>query len=149
MEFNLLFLLTSIVTARFLDKRKMRAASIMYSTMFIIMLFVLLFTVDIDLVRQMMMNAFGSEVYQLVHNAFVDAISTPAYGVYIIGSVILTVAVQVSVTVLAPVSAIVRYLIKKKNILHKFKKAYVRLVHQARSLYIVTPINRLYCRMLN
>lgn len=43
MEFNILFLLTSIMTARFLEKRKMRAASVLYSTMFIIMFIILLF----------------------------------------------------------------------------------------------------------
>ena len=144
MEFNVLFSLTSIMTARFLEKKKMRAASVLYSTMFIIMFLILLFTVDIETIRNMMSSIFGEEVYNLTRNAFVYAITTPVYGVYIIGSVLFTVVVQIAVTLLTPVGEIVRYLIRKKSCIHKFKKVYVRLVHHARSLCIATPINRLY-----
>ena len=127
----------------------MHAASVLYSVMFIIMLLVLLFTVDIELIRRGMLSLFGREVYYGVQNAFIDAIKSSAYGAYIVGSIILTVAVQVSVTVLTPVRAIVRYIVQKKTVHHKFKKAYSRLVQNVRSVYISQPINRLYCRMLN
>lgn len=149
MVFHILFLLTSIVTARFLERRKMRAASVAYSTMFIIMFFVLLFTVDIEPVRRVMLNIFGRPVYYGIYNAFSDAVNTPAYGVYMIGGIILTIAVQLAITILFPVRAIVRYFTRKKAYLNRFKKVYTRLVRNVRSLYISYPINQLYCRMLN
>ena len=58
--------------------------------------------------------------------------------------VLFSVIVRVALTLLTPVGEIVRYLIRKKSCIYKFEKVYVRLVLQARSLCIATPINRLY-----
>ena len=149
MELSVLFLLTSIATARFLDKRKMQVASALYSAMFIIMMFVLLFTVDIEPVCRMMTYVFGNENYADFREVLKDAIADSRYGVYIVGAIILTIAVQVSVTVMAPVRAIIRYFSQKKTVLHKFKKVYERLVYPVPSLYISEKFTLLYCRMLN
>lgn len=149
MALNLLFLLSSIVTARILDKKKMRVASVAYSVMFIVMLAVLLFTVDVDVIRSMMIQLCGKTCYFNVHFTFVDAIHTPLYGAFIIGALVLTFVVQLAATVFCVAKEIVYHFSKQNSRYQKAKKARPVFVHSVHDLFLSPNINLLYCRMLN
>lgn len=148
MEITIIFLLSSIVTARLLDKKRMHVASIAYSVMFVIILSVLLFVVDFEFIRRLMINIVDPQTYYKVHFAFMDAINAPFYGLFISGALLLTFVVQLAVTVLYTATVIVFHYLQKNSFTCK-KNAYFKLAQSVRSLYLSNRINLLYCRMLN
>lgn len=148
-EVSILFLLSCVLTARSFTKYKMQLASIFYSVAFIVVLFVLLFTLDIDIVRRALINIFTEEWYFDVHNAFLDAMSTTYYGLTMLGAVCITTAVQLFILFVNAVREVVIYCFSKEAVRRRFYKAYSKRVQLVRGLFICRPINLLYCRMLD
>lgn len=148
-EMTVLFLFSCVLMARTFVRLDMHAASMAYSITFIVILFVLLFTLDIDIVRTAMVNVCGIDTYTDVREAFFDAMSTGYYGLSMLGALVLTTIVQLILFVLNALREMVRYLFVKKKVVRKFTKAYVRLAQSVRTLYLPKRINLLYCRMLN
>ena len=148
-ELTVMFLLSCILIARTFVRLDMHAASMAYSITFIVILFVLLFTLDIDIVRTAMVNVFGIDTYTDVRDAFSEAMSKAYYGISMIGAVVLTTAVQLVLLVLHALREMVCYLFVRKQVSHRFTKAYVRFAQSVRTLYLPKRINLLYCRMLN
>ena len=148
-EMTVLFLFSCVLIARTFVRLDMRAASMAYSVTFIVILFVLLFTLDIDIVRAAMVNACGIDMYTDVREAFYEAMSTAYYGLSMLGAVVLTTVVQLVLLVLNALREVVCYLFVKRQIARKFTKAYVRFAQSVRTLYLPKRINLLYCRMLN
>ena len=145
----IIFLISSLFTAGLLDKKRMRTASVAYLVMCVFMVFVLLFLVDVDFIRGAMIQAFGKKTYFEVHFTLVDAIRAPQYGVFIAGAILLTLVLQIAVTVICTVRAIVYCCLKKNTLFQKSKNAKTGRVHILRSLYRTLKINLLLCRMLN
>lgn len=148
MLLNVLFLLTSIVTARLLEKKKMRVASMAYSVMFVFLLVVLLFTVESEAVGRLMVNVLGEDVYRAIHPAFLDAVHTPQYGLLIVGALALTLALQLSVAVFHT-AKLVYHFVKQNSFLQKAKQIRFTLLRPVRDMFLFPKINLLYCRMLN
>ena len=149
MILNVIFLLTSIVTARLLDKKKMRVASAAYSVTFIFLLVVLLFTAEAEVISRMMVNVLGENIYWNAHFVFLDAIHAPQYGLFIVGALGLTFALQLSVTVFHTVKVVVYHFFKQNTPLQKARKIRFTLLRPVRDLFLSPNINLLYCRMLN
>lgn len=149
MALNVLFLLSSIVTARIFEKKKMRVASVAYSVLFIVMLAVLLFTVDVDAIRSTMIWLCGKTSYFNAHFAFMDAIRMPLYGAFIMGALVLTLVVQLAAAVFCAAKEIVYHFFKQNTHFQKTKKARRTIVHPVHDLFLIPNINLLYCRMLN
>ena len=149
MALTLIFLLSSIVTASILDKKKMRVASVAYIVMIVVMFVVLLLMLDVEPIRELMIKILGEWGYNATHEAFMDAISTPQYGVYTIAAIVLTFIVQGALLTLCPIHAIVHYFSQKKSVYQKFKKNYIKTVYEVYTLNISKPINLMYCRILN
>ena len=149
MALSVIFLLTSIVTARLLEKKKMRVASVAYTVMFIIMALVLLFTADAESIRNIMLRVVGSRWYFDIRHTFLDAIRAPLYGVYMMSAILLTFAIQLSVTVIFTAKAVVYHLTKHRAFEYTIKKVHNRLLHEVCSLKMSRNVNLLYCRMLN
>jgi hypothetical protein len=148
-EMTVLFLFSCILMARTFVRLDMHAASMAYSITFIVILFVLLFTLDIDIVRTAMVNVCGIDTYTDVREAFFDAMSTGYYGLSMLGALVLTTIVQLVLFVLNALREMVCYLFVRKQVARKFTKAYVRFAQSVRTLYLPKRINLLYCRMLN
>lgn len=149
MFLNFVFLISSIVTLTVITRRRMLAATVLYTMLIGILTLVLLFTLEVDVIRLLMSGIFGEDNYILVHDIFSEAIATPIYGVFIVGAIALTLFVQIAVMILYPIHAIVCYLTKNTSVYQKFKKAYVKFVYSVRRTCVPTRINLLYCRMLN
>ena len=148
-EITVLFLISCVFIARTFVKLNMRVASTAYSVTFIVVLFVLLFTIDIDIVRRATINFFGDETYFDVRQAFYEAMGSAYYGISMLGAVVLTTIVQSVLLILHALRRVVGYLLVKRQVSRKFIKAYLRFAQQVRSLYLPKRINLLYCRMLN
>ena len=150
MELTVLFMISCVLTARKFEKLKMQLASLAYSVTFIVICFVLLFTVDIDVVSRALLNFFDADLYFDVRAALLDAMAMTYYGVSIVGALIVTTAVQLAVTVIDAARVMVRYcFFAKESLARKFKKAYFRFAQFGRIVYFPKRINLLYCRMLN
>ena len=150
MELTVLFMISCVLTARKFEKLKMQLASLAYSVTFIVILFVLLFTVDIDIISRAMLNVLDAELYYDVRTALRDAMGMSYYGISIAGALIFTTALQLAVTVIDALRVVVRCcFFAKKSLARKFKKAYFRFAQFGRTLCLPKRINLLYCRMLN
>lgn len=148
MLLTVIFLISCIITARILDKYKMHVASVGYSVMFIILFFALLFTVDIEPIRIAFSNVMGEAPYLEVKEALLYALRSPGFGTCIVIALLLTAFLQIAVSVIFAVTAIISLLKKGKKI-YFIKKDEHSCSCLMRALYINRSINLLYCRMLN
>ena len=149
MGVSVLFLISCVLTARIFEKRKMRAAAITYSVLFISVLFVLAFAVDIPILARALNNALGTKMYRDLHSAIAEAINTKLYGFSMIGVICVMFIVQSIAAVVEMARAVAVICFKKKALVRKFKKAYFKFARSVRNLYLPKRINLLYCRMLN
>ena len=149
MELGLLFMISCVLIARKFEKQKMQLASLAYSIAFIVILFVLMFTVDIEIVQRALINVLGRESYFEIHEALLDSIGTAHYGISVAMTMSIAAAVQFAIIVLDAFKTVVCYCFIKRKVAYKFKKAYFRFAQSVRSLYLPRRINLLYCRMLN
>ena len=148
MILTVIFLITCVITARIFDQRKMKAAAVAYSVVFIVVLSVLAFTVDYPLISRAMSNIFGINNYNEIHSAICETIQTPVYGFSMIGGIAALFFVQLTASVLEMARAVVSCF-KKEYLVRKFRKAYVSFAQHAHRLILPRRINLLYCRMLN
>lgn len=148
MLLTVIFLITCIVTARLLEKKKMRVASIAYSVMFIIFLSALVFVSDFSFIRDILTDVFGTYAYYSARYIVIEAVDAPGYSIIISVALVLTVVFQIAATVYCFVDTIVSYLKKKHHDHKKWKEALKRTL-PAYDAIITKRINILYCRMLN
>ena len=148
-EVSVLFLLSCVLTARTFAKYRMRIASMLYSIAFVVVLFVLLFMVDIEFVSKALINIFTEEWYFEVRNDFLEVTGTAYYGFTMLIVVCVTTAVQLFVLFVNAVREVVIYCFSKESVRRRFYKAYSKCAQLVRGLLIYRPINLLYCRMLD
>ena len=148
MAASVLFLISCIFTARFLEKRKMHVASVMYSAVFAGILIVLLLAVDIPIIQTAFSNMMGAREYAQAHEFVRDVVSTDEYGISTITVMVVVFVVQIITTLIQAAKAVVTLLIRKTTPA-KFKKRKLSLASPVRTLYLPRQINLLYCRMLN
>ena len=146
---TVLFLISCVVTARLLDKKNMRVASVSYAVMFAVLTVVLLFTVDAEPIRDLMVRLVGRNAYVNAHFAFREAINSSIYGIYIVSALTLTFILQLFVTVFYTAKTIVTYYFKKNSFSENKKKVNPGRVGDTRRLYLSQKINKIFCRMLN
>ena len=148
MVFTVLFLITCVMTARLLEKKKMYVASVMYSVMFVILLTALLFTSDIELVNRSLSNLIGIKTFLQTKEILLYAFESAGYGLCILIALLFTFILQFSLSVICTVVTIVRFLKKGREVILTKKEKYGYL-YIPRAFYVHKPINLLYCRMLN
>lgn len=145
---SILFLISCVFTARFLEKRKMHVASVIYSAVFICLLAVLLLAVDIPIIQTSISNMMGAYKYAQVHDFVVEVINTDEYGLSTITVVAVVFAVQVIAILIQAAKVVVTFFIKDLSS-PEFSKKTITLASPVRVLYLPKRINLLYCRMLN
>lgn len=148
MALFLLFLFSSVVTARHFEKRKMSTASVLYSILFIITLLMSLFALDDSVINAGLINIIGEEMFGELRNTIQGIISTDFGGFSLLALFGVSCALQIAFVIFVATSTIVSYFVAKKPI-RRFIKAYFRFVLLVRNLYLPKRINILYCRMLN
>lgn len=148
MLLTVIFLISCIITARLLEKKRMKVASIAYSVLFVVLLTALFLTVDIAPISQACINIMGNESYLQTREALIYALRSPGYGTCIYIAVFLTFVLQAATALTLAVTEIVRVLSKEKEICRAGKESsegYRAFREPDRR----KPINLLYCRMLN
>lgn len=148
MILSVVFLISCIITARVFDKRKMHVASVLYTTLFVLMSVALVFVTDIEPVRNFFADALGAHAYSVIRSVLLSAIHSSTYGTAIAIAIILTAVLQLVTTVVCVVSTIIGFF-KKSGIQTLAKKMEDRLAYPIRALLLARQINLLYCRMLN
>lgn len=143
-----IFLISCIITARLLDKHKLRLASAAYSVLFVVLLTALLFTIDVELVGRSISNLVGTKTYLQTREALLYALHSAGYGTCITLALLVTLFLQLLIPFLFAVATVVA-LFKKGKEARISKKDKYRLPHALRELYVRRRINLLYCRMLN
>lgn len=151
MQTSILFLVTCIISARLLERRRMRVAAVFYSVMFITVFSYLLLATELGILRVALTNLLGAQTYELMHNVALDAMNESYFGVTIAGILFLTIGVQVALAVLEAASAAVRCIraFARRRRGYKFRKAYFKLASSVRKLVVHKRINLIYCRLLN
>lgn len=145
---TILFLISCVITARLLDKKKMRVASIAYSVLFVVLLTALLLTSDLELISRALSKIMGTKAYLLTKDALLYAFHSAGYGFCIFIALSFTFFLQISLSLIYAVVTIVK-LFKKGNVALLSKKENYRRLYTPQALYLNQDINRLYCRMLN
>lgn len=148
MLLTFLFLISCIITARLLEKKKMRVASIAYSVLFIILFAVLFLTVDLEPITRALTNVMGAEMYLQTKSALLYAIGSAGYGTCIISAMLLTFIIQLVLPIALAVTGLVRILFKKKEE-HTSKKEKYKRARIQYGIFVQKQINLIYCRMLN
>ena len=145
---SVLFLLSCVMTSRFLEKRKMRIANVLYSVLFVFTLCVLVFAFDFPLLEQLMSNLFGEAAYDELHIIALRVVNQTVYGVSVITMISITTSVQLGFAIYTATKKLVFRLIKRVAA-RKFSRVYSVEKIGVHRFYPITRINRLYCRMLN
>lgn len=148
MWYTILYLIFCIITARMLDKKQMRVATVLYSVMFVLLLPLILFSIDIEAVRQALSNVMGEHAYLEVSSLFHDVLNSSGYGICIAIALVTSFVLQLVVSLFWAVETLVNY-IKERSVYYLSKKKRVEIPCLARNIYISKRIYILYCRMLN
>lgn len=148
MAITVLFLISCVITARMLEKKKMHAASVAYTVLFVVLLAALFLTVDFEPINRALTNVMGAKTYLQTQNALLYALRSDGYGTCIISALLLTFIIQLALPVAFAVTGLVRILFKKQETKQSKKDKY-RSSRLLNELYLKRYINLLYCRMLN
>lgn len=148
MLLTVLFLISCVITARIFDKKRMSAATIAYSVMFVVLLTALLLTVDFGPINQAFTNIMGEEAYLQTKEAFICALDSAGYGTCIYIALFLTFILQVATAMTLAVTGLVRVLSKRKEI-YRSKREKRESSYFPRERYLKKRIHLMYCRMLN
>ncbi len=148
MALFVLFLITSIFTARFFEKNKMHLASVLYSVWFTVLLILLSFSFDVPLLTQAWTNLIGAQMHQSLHIWSLQVLTGTFCGVsaYIIITFVL--AFQLGIIIYSMTKKVV-YRLLRRDINLKLSIVFVKRIQNARVFYSYFDLNRLYCRMLN
>lgn len=148
MLLTVIFLISCIITARLLEKKNMRVATVAYSVMFIILLYVLLLVIDFAPTNQAFTKLLGEEVYLETKEALLYALNSQGYGTCICFALFLTLFLQLTTALTIAVTGILHLLTGKKE--GFFQKREKQLSpRKPREVCLNNHINLLYCRMLN
>lgn len=148
MELAVIFIISCVISARILEKNKMRAASIAYSVMFVILLSALLFTVDFEPINHAFSRVIGMARYLEVREALLYAMQTPGYGTCIAAALLVTLLLQLLISAAYAVSVIANALKQEKGV-YLSKKDKRKTISYTKKIYLRKQINLMYCRMLN
>ncbi len=149
MEIVIIFLLSCILTARYLDKKKMQAASVLYSVLFIITFTFSLFAIDYEIIKESMINIFGEPFYGELRRSVLGILNTDCFGINLTTVFVAACILQTVIVIIGLTKRVVSYFIVEKKPSREFYKAYFRFVLLVRNLYLPKRINLLYCRLLN
>ena len=142
----LIFLLTCVATTRYLEKRRMYIANVLYTVTFVVVLTTVLLSTDQLFLATAMQNMFG-KAYPFLHEVAREVMNSPVLGMNLFGVILLIFAVQSAATVVGAVN-VVKASFRKEVLARKFKKIYVARVSHVIRLRMSRSINLLYCRML-
>lgn len=148
MLITVIFLISCVISARLLEKKKMRVASIAYSVLFIVFFAALLLTSDVEAINRTLSAIMGAQTYQLTRNALFYAYHSAGYGTCILIALFFTLMLQLALPIICAVARIVKLFGRGKVALISKKDKYRRSC-RPRALYLQRHINLLYCRMLN
>lgn len=148
MPITIIFLVSCIITARMLEKKKIHVASVAYSVLFVVLFAALFLTVEFEPVSYALTRFMGAESYLQTKQTLLYALSSAGYGTCIISALLLTFVLQVSLAVALAVKGLVRILSGKKEA-YLSKKDKFETAQLIRGLFIQKRINLIYCRMLN
>lgn len=143
-----IFLVTCVITARVLQEKKMRVASVIYSILSVVLIVAILFTSDFVPVRYAFENLMGEEYYLNIKDAILHALYTSGYGTCTLFAFFITLFLQVVISVIYVVTIVVK-LIKVGKEVYLLKKDSNSHSYIYRVLSLKKDINILYCRMLN
>lgn len=143
-----IFLITCIVTARVLEEKKMRIASVIYSILSVILIDALLLTSDLAPVKYIFKTLMGEECYLYIKSAIFDTLYTTGYGSCILFAFFTTLFIQVVISFIYVITNIVK-LSKIYEVSYIPEKNNYRCLHIYQTLCLKKNINLLYCRMLN
>ena len=147
MQIGLMFLLTCVVTARLMEKKKMTVAASLYTVVFVALLTVVLLTSDNTFITTAMQNLLGS-MYLPAADFAAGVMGASFFGINLLGLLTLVFVVQLALTVITVTTAVVEYL-GKKSPERKFNRVHITRVSHALFLPISRKYNLLYCRMLD
>ena len=149
MEITVIFLLSCIITARYLEKKKMQAASVLYSVLFIITFTFSLFAIDYNVIQNGLINIFGEQFYGELRRSVLGILSIECFGISLKLFFVSACILQTAIVIIGLTKRVVSYFIVEKKPSREFYKAYFRFVLLVRNLYLPKRINLLYCRLLN
>jgi len=147
-----LFLLTCILSARYLEKKRMTLAAAFYSVLFIFMTFFFLISVNIPYVHTALRYLLGEEIYDILHKFALEAINASIYGIGVLWAVgVIFIIQSVSVVIITAHSVAKRLFKFKKVVRAEFRKLRPHAEYKIPSLQQRVPlrIHLLYCRLLN
>lgn len=146
---SVVFLISCIITARFLKRRKMKLASALYSILFSVTLVIIMLAVDSKMIGFAFSNILGGSLYSELHRAILRMFAENIYGFSVVTLIALSISVQLAIAIYCATKKAVRHFCASVDAERKFKKVYFRYAPSVRNLYLPKRINLLYCRMLN
>lgn len=146
---SVIFLLSCIITARFLKSRKMKLASALYALLFSVTLVIIMLAVDSKIIGFSFSNIFGESLYNELHRMILRMFAENIYGFSVVTLIAISISVQLAITIYCATKKAVRHFFASVSAERKFKKVYFRYARSVRNLYLPKRINLLYCRMLN
>lgn len=148
MLLTVILLISCILTARLLEKKKMRVASVMYSAVFIVLLVAVLLAVEVETIGFAISNIIGEDAYLQAHEVLLNAINSEGYGTCIYIALLFTLFLQITTFFVHTVYEIVWF--DRSESAAYFPKKYVaKHSFKPRVLYLTRRINLLNCLMLN
>ncbi len=141
MWMGLLFLISSVILARFFEKHKMKVASITYAILFTCILFFFIFTFAFGPIKDQFVSMFGEILYAEIVNALLCESEIVTFLGFFL-------AVQIAISILSTSTAIVNKLKKRDTVSRSSANRFFGTV-KAHAIYHNANFNRLYCRMLN
>lgn len=148
MLISAIFLVSCIITARLLEKKKLHVASAAYSILFVIVLAVLFLTSDVEPIQQTLSGMMGTKAYLQTKEALLYALRSAGYGTCILVALFFTLFLQISLPLIYAVATIVRRFKKGREAVLSKRDQY-RCPYPSRTVALPKQINLLYCRMLN
>jgi len=145
---SVLFLLSCVMTARFLERQKMRIANVLYSVLFASTLCVLAFVFDFPWLKGLMSYLLGESAYNELHIIALRVVSQTVYGVSVMTMISVIFSVQLGIAIYTATKKIVHKLTHREPA-RKLSRVYSIKKIDAPSFHPVLRINQLYCRMLN
>ena len=141
MWMGLLFLISSVILARFFEKHKMKVASITYAILFTCILLFFIFTFAFGPIKDQFVSIFGEILYAEIVNALLCESEIVTFLGFFL-------AVQIAISILSTSTAIVNKLKKRDTVSRNSANRFFDTV-KAHAIYHNANFNRLYCRMLN
>lgn len=146
---SVIFLISCVITARFLKSKKLKPASALYALLFSVTLALITLAVDSKIIGFAFSNILGESLYNELHRAILRMFAANFYGVSMVTLIAVSFAVPLAFVIFGATKNAVRRFFASVGAERRFKKVYFRYAPSVRNLYLPKRINLLYCRMLN